>query len=87
MNKEQIIAAAEATLAVAREFTMENTANDDAPFMDFAHLEGMVVKMATFEDLGKLNRWLGWIQAAVYNHCSMTECVMWRLKEINLGQH
>ena len=85
MTKEQIIAAAEATLRLAREYDMDGTSHDDAPKVDYGHLEYMLKSMPDFDDLGKLNRWLGWIQAAVYSHCSMTEDVMERIKEISRG--
>lgn len=84
-TKTHVIVAAEEMLELAREYSMDATANDDAPFIDYDHLVSMVDKMKTFDDNHKLHRWLGWIQAAVYSHCSMTEDVMERIKEISHG--
>lgn len=84
-TKTHVIVAAEEMLELAREYQMDNSSNEDAPFLDYPHLVSMVDKMKTFDDNHKLHRWLGWIQAAAYSHCSMTEDVMERIKEISRG--
>ncbi len=60
-----MIAAAEATLELAREREMDMLSSD-VPELDFPHLQEMFDKMKSGEmSEGKLGRWLGWMQAAV----------------------
>lgn len=67
MNKEQILKAADATLEIARELNMDNC-EGDMHRVEYDHLLVMRGKMGDMDDEGKLNRWLGWLQAAVYGH-------------------
>lgn len=85
MNKEQILAAADKTLEIARELQMDNC-DGDKHRVEYDHLLTMRGKMDDFDDLGKLNRWLGWMQAAVYNHAyDDAEEVFEKLRQCNMN--
>lgn len=65
MTRDDAIAAAEATLALARRHFATSFVADGPEEMSLTHLDGMLGRMREPSmSFGKLNRWLGWMQAA-----------------------
>lgn len=75
------LGAARETLELAVEHEM-NLMSSDKEHADYDHLERMVQKMET-EPMSptKACRWLGWVQACVYNMCD--NVTLDHMKEIN----
>lgn len=65
MTKFDMIEAAGKTLQWALRDDMQNCSSEDRPELDYDHLEGIVLLMKSSDDLGKIGRLLGWLQAAV----------------------
>lgn len=77
-----VIQAMRETLDLAREAELD-LVSSDIPELDYPHLSEMVEMAAAnpFSE-GKLNRWLGWIQAAVMAQ-SNGSITLEHLKEVN----
>lgn len=87
MTRFGIIMAAEATLARAKAHGMENSWENGDGSTDYTHLCSMLEQMRDPEfSIGKLNRWLGWMQASVVAATarSMVPIALDEMKEINL---
>lgn len=84
MDRDAILNAVEQTLRLAREHEMDNCTDEDCPHLDYKHLVNMQQQMQAdpFMDLGKMNRWLGWIQAAV-NHGTIGGVDLDSLRSVN----
>lgn len=65
MTIEQMIYAAEQTLDMANAKGFLNVENEDTPELSYDHLTEMVIMMRSYDDPGKVGRFLGFIQAAV----------------------
>ena len=94
MTRAGIIEAAKETMLLAHKVGMDemwlNAATRDATRdpnfeTDFGHLMSMVSRMQTDEtmSIGKLNRWLGWVQAAVFAF-AQGAITLEQMKDINL---
>lgn len=79
-----MIKAFEETLALAREHGLENVGSD-TPDADYNHLVDMLEQIKKEPEKfseGKLGRWLGWAQCAVYMGAN-GDIPLDELKEIN----
>lgn len=67
MTIEQMRAAAERTLLLARDRGLDMVECQETPEFEYCHLEQMLARWDAGEvtSEGKAGRWLGWMQAAV----------------------